>query len=147
MCARRSQLPAAPAAHNLSKTKPTNVNTKPSFIHRPLSSAGDVPGGLQVHPDREHLIYPLGSTVVVEKIAGKKGQSFLAVSRGIRRTWLPGSNGVSHRSLPSSRSLQGHTNSVSAIAISRSGRYVASGQVANAGVTVRPPILPSSTRP
>jgi len=72
-----------------------------------IGFGGDVPGGLQVHPDREHLVYPLGSTVVVEKIAGKKGQSFLA----------------------------GHNNSVSAIAISRSGRYVASGQVANSGVT------------
>lgn len=65
-----------------------------------IGFGGSVPGGLQVHPDREHLIYPLGSTVVVEKIAGKKSQTFLS----------------------------GHSDAVTAIAISKTGRYVASGQ-------------------
>lgn len=53
-----------------------------------------------MHPDGEHLIYPLGCTVVVENIKNHE-QKFLS----------------------------GHTNDVSCLAVSRSGRFVASGQV------------------
>ncbi|XP_037830552.1 cilia- and flagella-associated protein 52 isoform X2 [Kryptolebias marmoratus] len=61
---------------------------------------GHVPSGLRVHPDREHLIYPLGCTVILKRIANGK-QEF----------------------------LHGHTNNVSCISVSKSGSYVASGQV------------------
>ncbi|XP_076027281.1 cilia- and flagella-associated protein 52-like [Genypterus blacodes] len=61
---------------------------------------GRVCAGLRVHPDREHLIYPLGCTVIVKNIKDGK-QDF----------------------------LHGHTNNVSCIAVSKSGRYIATGQV------------------
>uniref|UniRef100_UPI0037E89E24 cilia- and flagella-associated protein 52 n=1 Tax=Semicossyphus pulcher TaxID=241346 RepID=UPI0037E89E24 len=61
---------------------------------------GHVFSGLRVHPDREHLIYPLGSTVILRRIKDGK-QEF----------------------------LQGHTNNVSCISVCKSGSYIASGQV------------------
>ncbi|XP_076585608.1 cilia- and flagella-associated protein 52 [Chaetodon auriga] len=61
---------------------------------------GHVFSGLRVHPDREHLIYPLGFTVIVKKIKDGK-QEF----------------------------LHGHTNNVSCVSVSKSGSYIASGQV------------------
>ncbi|XP_008276703.1 cilia- and flagella-associated protein 52 [Stegastes partitus] len=61
---------------------------------------GHVFSGLRVHPDREHLIYPLGCTVILKKIEDGK-QEF----------------------------LHGHTNNVSCISVSKSGSYIASGQV------------------
>ncbi|KAM6971925.1 cilia- and flagella-associated protein 52 [Aplochiton taeniatus] len=61
---------------------------------------GHVFSGLRVHPDREHLIYPLGCTVILKSIQNGK-QEF----------------------------LHGHTNNVSCLAVSKSGHYLASGQV------------------
>ncbi|XP_064180207.1 cilia- and flagella-associated protein 52 [Anguilla rostrata] len=61
---------------------------------------GHVFSGLRVHPDKEHLIYPLGCTVILKSLKHSK-QEF----------------------------LQGHTNNVSCITVSKSGKYVASGQV------------------
>ncbi|XP_054312590.1 cilia- and flagella-associated protein 52 isoform X1 [Pongo pygmaeus] len=61
---------------------------------------GHVPTGLKCHPDQEHVIYPLGCTVLIQAINTKE-QNF----------------------------LQGHGNNVSCLAISRSGEYIASGQV------------------
>lgn len=63
-------------------------------------SSGHVFSGLRVHPDREHIIYPLGSTVILKRIKDGK-QEF----------------------------LHGHTNNVSCISVSKSGSYIASGQV------------------
>uniref|UniRef100_A0A8B9LUC0 Cilia- and flagella-associated protein 52 n=1 Tax=Astyanax mexicanus TaxID=7994 RepID=A0A8B9LUC0_ASTMX len=56
--------------------------------------------GLQSHPDREHVIYPLGCTLIIKNLNSGK-QSF----------------------------LHGHTNNVSCLTVSKSGRYIASGQV------------------
>ncbi|XP_022620757.1 cilia- and flagella-associated protein 52 isoform X2 [Seriola dumerili] len=61
---------------------------------------GHVSSGLRVHPDKEHLIYPLGCTVILKRIKDGK-QEF----------------------------LHGHTNNVSCISVSKSGLYIASGQV------------------
>ncbi|XP_066836432.1 cilia- and flagella-associated protein 52 isoform X2 [Anser cygnoides] len=61
---------------------------------------GHIPFGLICHPNKEHLLYPLGCTVVIQDMASKK-QVF----------------------------LHGHTNNVSCIVVSRSGTFVASGQV------------------
>ncbi|XP_065708420.1 cilia- and flagella-associated protein 52-like isoform X1 [Patagioenas fasciata] len=61
---------------------------------------GHVPCGLICHPDKEHILYPLGCTVVIQHLDTQK-QSF----------------------------LHGHTNNVSCVAVSRDGTYVASGQV------------------
>jgi WD40 repeat protein len=60
---------------------------------------GTVPQGLILHPDNEHLIFPLGCTVVVRNLM-QKTQSF----------------------------LQGHDNQVNCIAVSSSGALLASGQ-------------------
>ncbi|XP_061477831.1 cilia- and flagella-associated protein 52 isoform X2 [Rhineura floridana] len=61
---------------------------------------GHVPSGLICHPDREHLIYPLGCTVIIQGI-NVCTQDF----------------------------LHGHTNNVSCVTVSPSGSYVASGQI------------------
>ncbi|XP_076871510.1 cilia- and flagella-associated protein 52 isoform X4 [Brachyhypopomus gauderio] len=61
---------------------------------------GHVSSGLRAHPDREHLIYPLGCTLIIKHI--RSGQQGF---------------------------LHGHTNTISCVSVSRSGRYVASGQV------------------
>ncbi|XP_038067844.1 cilia- and flagella-associated protein 52-like [Patiria miniata] len=60
---------------------------------------GKVFAGFKVHPDKEHIIYPLGNTVIIEHIA-KNTQSF----------------------------LQGHTDNVSCVAVSKNGKFIASGQ-------------------
>ncbi|XP_053310115.1 cilia- and flagella-associated protein 52 [Spea bombifrons] len=65
---------------------------------------GHISSGLISHPDREHLIYPLGCTVIIESVQKRK-QHF----------------------------LQGHTNNVSCVAVSKSGKYLASGQVTYMG--------------
>ncbi|XP_069883076.1 cilia- and flagella-associated protein 52 isoform X2 [Dipodomys merriami] len=61
---------------------------------------GHVPAGLKCHPDQEHLIYPLGCTVLIQAINTNE-QKF----------------------------LHGHGNNVSCMTISKSGNYIASGQV------------------
>lgn len=74
-----------------------------------IGFAGDVPGGLLMHPDGNHLIYPLGNTVViVDLMTTKQDKS-------------------------KQRFLSGHTDNVSCIAVSKSGRFVASGQVTHMG--------------
>ena len=59
---------------------------------------------LLVHPDRNHILYVLGSTLVIQNIRTEQ-QTFLA----------------------------GHKNSISCVAVSASGKYVASGQVTHMG--------------
>lgn len=59
---------------------------------------GTVPDGLILHPDNEHLIFPLGCTVVVRNIV-QRTQSF----------------------------LQGHDNDVNTLTVSNSGTLMASG--------------------
>lgn len=68
---------------------------------------GSVPFGLQCHPNRQHIVYPIGCTVVIEDIQTKE-QVFLS----------------------------GHTNSVSTLAISQDGKYIASGQTTYMGYKV-----------
>lgn len=65
---------------------------------------GHVEGGLAIHPDRQHMIYPLGSTIIIRDLNSGE-QTFLT----------------------------GHSNNVSCIAVSKSGRYLASGQVTHMG--------------
>ncbi|XP_072318970.1 cilia- and flagella-associated protein 52-like [Eucyclogobius newberryi] len=61
---------------------------------------GHVVSGLRLHPDQKHLIYPLGWTVLIKNISDGK-QDF----------------------------LHGHNNNVSCLSVSKSGQYIASGQV------------------
>lgn len=60
---------------------------------------GQVLQGLILHPDNEHLVFPLGSTIIVRHIISRT-QTF----------------------------LRGHDNEISCITISPSGKYIASGQ-------------------
>eukprot|EP00747_Dinoflagellata_sp_TGD_P162298 gnl/TRDRNA2_/TRDRNA2_179744_c0_seq1.p1 gnl/TRDRNA2_/TRDRNA2_179744_c0~~gnl/TRDRNA2_/TRDRNA2_179744_c0_seq1.p1 ORF type:complete len:647 (-),score=126.95 gnl/TRDRNA2_/TRDRNA2_179744_c0_seq1:102-1958(-) len=60
---------------------------------------GTVTQGLILHPDQEHLIFPLGCTIVVRNLI-QRTQSF----------------------------LQGHDNQVNCITVSKSGALLASGQ-------------------
>lgn len=60
---------------------------------------GSVPSALILHPDNEHLVFPLGCTVVVRNVIHRT-QSF----------------------------LQGHDNDVSCITVSPCGKLMASGQ-------------------
>ncbi|KAK2514711.1 hypothetical protein Q9233_014867 [Columba guinea] len=79
----------------------------------PVSLAGHVPCGLICHPDREHILYPLGCTVVIQHLDTKK-QSF----------------------------LHGHANNVSCVVVPRDGMDVASGQVTCIGFKVENVVLP-----
>lgn len=69
---------------------------------------GTVSGGLIVHPDREHIIYPLGCNVIIEDITQESKQSILS----------------------------SHTNNVTCIAVSNDGRYIVSGQETYMGFKV-----------
>jgi WD40 repeat protein len=53
-----------------------------------------------LHPDNKHLVYPLGATVAIVSVDRDRTQTF----------------------------LRGHTGAVTAVAVSRSGRLIASGQ-------------------
>ena len=65
---------------------------------------GQVKNGLILHPDNEHLVFPLGCTIVVRNI--------------IQRT---------------QHFLQGHDNTISCLAVSNDGRMLASGQETHQG--------------
>nr|CAD7432825.1 unnamed protein product [Timema monikensis] len=69
-----------------------------------LSVEGCTVNGLRLHPDDIHIVYPLGSKVVIQNWETKH-QSFLS----------------------------GHTNIISSIDISPNGKYVASGQINHMG--------------
>lgn len=70
-----------------------------------IGFSGTVPGGLVMHPGNKHILYPLGSTVVIRDTDSVQQQRF----------------------------LRGHSDAVSCIAVSPSGKYVASGQVTYMG--------------
>ncbi|XP_058531584.1 cilia- and flagella-associated protein 52 isoform X2 [Ochotona princeps] len=80
------------------------VSTKTGVAELELDTVigfnGHVPTGLKCHPDQEHLIYPLGCTILIQAINTNE-QNF----------------------------LHGHDNNVSCLTISKSGNYIASGQV------------------
>ena len=65
-----------------------------------IGFSGDVQHGLVAHPDGRHIVYPLGSILVV-MIKGKP---------------------------TTQRFLSGHNAAITAVAVSRSGKYIASGQ-------------------
>jgi len=59
---------------------------------------GKVIDGLILHPDNEHIIYPLGTTLVVRHIISRTQQF-----------------------------LRGHDNDISVIEVAKTGKYIASG--------------------
>jgi WD40 repeat protein len=85
-------------------------NSNPSLaLEVCVSYIGHVRGGLIKHPNGIHMIYSLGSTVVINDPKKKDSQEF----------------------------LQGHTNVVSCISVSKCGKYIASGQTTHMGFQVR----------
>jgi WD40 repeat protein len=74
--------------------------------------------GLNIHPDRHHIVYPLGCKVVVQNWK-TKSQVFLS----------------------------GHTNVISTIAVSPNGKYIASGQISYMGFKVSIDILNANSDP
>ena len=68
---------------------------------------GNITGGVALHPDGNHLIYSLGSTLIVKNVETNE-QTF----------------------------LQGHTNDISCLSVSSSGLYIASGQSTHMGFKV-----------
>ena len=65
---------------------------------------GGVIDGLILHPDNETLIFPLGSQIVIRNVLTRQDQF-----------------------------LKGHTNYISSLTLSKSGRYLASGQKTYSG--------------
>jgi WD40 repeat protein len=65
---------------------------------------GSVVDGLILHPDNEHLLFPLGTTIVVRRIVDRTQQF-----------------------------LRGHDNNISVLTVSESGKYIASGQQTHMG--------------
>jgi WD40 repeat protein len=70
-----------------------------------IGFAGSVVNGLILLPDRKSMVYALGSTIVRRDIVNPKDQQF----------------------------LQGHSDRVTCMALSPSGKYLASGQVTHLG--------------
>jgi len=69
-----------------------------------IGFSGGVPSGLQIHPDKEHMIYPVGCILVIHSLKSQK-QEFLSQ----------------------------HSDIITCIAISKSGKYLASGQATHMG--------------
>eukprot|EP00760_Papus_ankaliazontas_P002061 PhM_4_TR10819/c0_g1_i1/m.6111 len=70
-----------------------------------IGFGGQVPGALHIHPDGRHLIYALGACLIVREVGSPKASYFLT----------------------------GHNDHISCVTISRSGTYIASGQVTHMG--------------
>lgn len=69
-----------------------------------LKFTGSAIRGLKVHPDGEHIVYPMGNKVCIQEWKTKKMYF-----------------------------LSGHSNSVSTVAVSPKGTYVGSGQINHIG--------------
>ncbi len=72
--------------------------------------AGTVKNGFILHPDDTHVLYPLGTTVVIKHL-----------KNGTQRFLQKG----------------GHDRDVSCMALSPTGKYLASGQIAQSAFQVR----------
>lgn len=90
------------------------MDSKEDFQPLKLTSTigynGHVKGGILIHPDRNHMIYPVGCQIVIRNLNDGK-QSF----------------------------LRGHENNIACIAMSNTGKYIASGQVTYMGF--RAPVI------
>jgi WD40 repeat protein len=75
-------------------------------LHAVIGFGGQVPAGLHYHPNKTHLIYSLGSTLVIKKIGSSSDKSVF---------------------------LQEHNGPITCISVSKSGKYIASGQSTHMG--------------
>ncbi|GLC39328.1 Cilia- and flagella-associated protein 52 [Pleodorina starrii] len=80
---------------------------EPLVLNSVIGFGGQIDNGLLVHPDGRTIIYPLGSTIVLRDRTDPRSQEF----------------------------LQGHSDKVSCLALSRSGKYLATGQITYMGFT------------
>lgn len=85
--------------------KAENDSTPRLELESVLGYSGAVPQGLISHPDGVHLVYPLGACIVIREIGNPKSSEF----------------------------LYGHNDKISCLAMSSSGRYIASGQSTHPG--------------
>lgn len=102
-----------------------------------IGFGGSVPNGLIVHPDGDTVIYPLGSTVVLRSKKDAGNQQFL---RGHSHEVRDAVSGLSINAIQPSPEAFPCLSSpggmqVSCIALSRTGRYLASGQKTFMGFT------------
>ena len=86
---------------------------------------------LLLHPNDSHIVYPLGATVVIRNVHDNKDQFF-----------LQGAPALSHKIKPPERlprlssrppCLPGHTDRVTALAMTKDGTKLASGQITHMG--------------
>jgi len=83
-----------------------------------IGFAGSVKNGFRLHPDGESQIYALGSAVVISSLSRANSQ--------------PAQDEEGEK--PRAKILHGHAGEVSALAVSSSGRYLASGEHVSGGV-------------
>eukprot|EP01065_Artemidia_motanka_P037097 TRINITY_DN4531_c0_g3_i1.p1 TRINITY_DN4531_c0_g3~~TRINITY_DN4531_c0_g3_i1.p1 ORF type:complete len:672 (+),score=195.13 TRINITY_DN4531_c0_g3_i1:96-2018(+) len=83
-----------------------DVNTHPQLeLSSVIGFGGKVPSAMYVHPNGRDLVYTLGSCLVIRQIGDPRADEF----------------------------LRGHSNAVSCVTVSPSGKYVASGQITHMG--------------
>jgi hypothetical protein len=85
---------------------PLSMETSSLSLDAVIGFAGDVNEGLLLHPDDKHVIYPLGSNIVIRDISHST-QRFLQNN--------------------------GHDRAISCISISRSGAMLCTGQMTHMG--------------
>ena len=95
---------------------------------------GEVPGGLLVNSDREHLIYPLGNKIVVEEIKEEKKAASGCRGSATRVNGKSKNTPEDRRMRQRLLSGQGDKGlAVSCLAVSKSGKYLASGEKTHMG--------------
>lgn len=101
------KLAAAPAAAAAAPAEGEAPATRDQLrLKGVIGFNGKVTGGLRLHPDDKHILFPLGSTLVKKHLLNNT-QTFLQ--------------------------RDGHDQTVSCMAVSRDGRLMASGQVSHIG--------------
>lgn len=95
-------------------------------VFNTLIFTGEVQGGLLVNSDREHLIYPLGNTIVVEEIKEDRKEE---AGVGVKKKYSSSPEDPKWRQ----KLLSGHRGAVSCLAVSKSGKYLASGEKTHMG--------------
>jgi len=83
-----------------------NEEYKPLKLKSMIGYSGHIPNSFFKHPDGKHLIYVLGSTIVINDVT---------------------------KSSASRDFLLGHSNSISCMDVSKSGKYIASSQITHMG--------------
>lgn len=103
-------------------------------LHAIIGFAGEVPGGLLVNSDREHLIYPLGNKIVVEEIKEEKKAASGCRGSATRVNGKSKNTPEDRRMRQRLLSGQGDKGlAVSCLAVSKSGKYLASGEKTHMG--------------